>query len=226
MIELNGTALATPANAKYLGSVYRIDGSTDDEITARLAAAQGAALRLRHSVWHQRRLGAMTKVRFYRSLVLTVLLYGGESWPLSVANLQRLEVFHQRRLREILRVKWTDYVSNEEILRRAGVPSIEVMLRKARLSWLGHIARMSDERTVKRLLFGQINVTRPLGSTRTTLRRVFDADVLVLQGGVPNGVAWYEAAQDRARWRDMVAEATWDNRGDEAAAAAGGPAGA
>ncbi len=43
---------------------------------------------------------------------------------------------------------------------------------------------------------------------------------------MPKGVAWYEAAQDRAR--NMVAEATWDNRGDEAAAAAaaGGPAAA
>ena len=163
----------------------------------------------------------MTKVRFYRSLVLTVLLYGCESWPMTPPNLLRLEVFHQRRLREILRIKWEKHVSNAEVLRRAGVPSIEVMLRKARLSWLGHIARMADERTVKRLLFGQINVTRPLGGTPKTLRRTFEADVLFLQGGVPNGVAWYEAAQDRARWRDMVAKATWDNRGDNAATATG-----
>jgi hypothetical protein len=35
------------------------------------------------------------------------------------------------------------------------------------------------------------------------------------------GVAWYEAAQDRARWRDMVAKATWDNRDDNAATATG-----
>jgi hypothetical protein len=45
--------------------------------------------------------------------------------------------------------------------------------------------------------------------------------VLVLQGGVPNSVAWYEAAQDRARWRDMVAKATWDHRGETAATATG-----
>jgi hypothetical protein len=222
LVELDGTALATPASAKYLGSVFSIDGAMDNEISARLAAAQGAAVRLRHSVWHQRRLGATTKLRFYRGLVLTVLLYGGESWPVTVLNLQRLEVFHQRRLREILRVKWADCVSNEEVLRRAGMPSIEVMLRKTRLSWLGHIARMADERTVKRLLFGQIDGPRPVGGTLTTLRRTFKADVLVLQGGVPNGVAWYDAAQDRARWRDMVARATWDNREAAATATGGG----
>ncbi len=45
--------------------------------------------------------------------------------------------------------------------------------------------------------------------------------MLVLQGGVPNSVAWYEAAQDRARWRDMVAKATWDHRGEKAATATG-----
>jgi hypothetical protein len=53
---------------------------------------------------------------------------------------------------------------------------------------------MADERTVKRLLFGQIKGPRLFGGTRTTLRRTCEADVRVLQGGVPNGVAWYEAA--------------------------------
>jgi hypothetical protein len=56
------------------------------------------------------------------------------------------------------------------------------------------------------------------GKPPATLRRTFQADVRVLQGGVPNGMAWYEAAQDRARW--LVANTTW-GRGDEAAAAAG-----
>ena len=58
------------------------------------------------------------------------------------------------------------------------------------------------------------------GKPPATLRRTFQADVRVLQGGVPNGMAWYVAAQDRARWRGLVANTTW-GRGDEAAAAAG-----
>jgi hypothetical protein len=117
-----------------------------------------------------------------------VLLYGGESWPITQENLHRLEVFRQRRLREILLVKWTDGVTNEEVLRRAGMPSIEVMLRKARLSWLGHIARMGEERTVKRL-FGQMTGGRKVGKPPATLRRTFQANVRVFQGGVPNGMA-------------------------------------
>jgi hypothetical protein len=100
------------------------------------------------------------------------------------------------------------------------MPSIEVMLLKARLSWLGHIARMGEERTVKRLLFGQMAGGRKVGKPPATLRRTFQVDVRVLQGGVPNGMAWYEAAQDRARWRGLVANTAW-GRGDEAAAAAG-----
>ena len=121
---------------------------------------------------------------------------------------------------EILLVKGTDGVTNEEVLRRAGMPSIEVMLLKARLSWLGHIARMGEERTVKRLLFGQMAGGRKVGKPPATLRRTFQADVRVLQGGVPNGKAWYEAAQDCACGRGLVANTTW-GRGDEAAAAAG-----
>jgi hypothetical protein len=138
----------------------------------------------------------------------------------------REKVFHQRRLRQILRVKWTECVSNEEVLRRAGMPSTEVMLRNSRLSWLGHTACMADERTVTRLLFGQIDGPRPEGGTPTTLRRTFKADVLGLQGGVPNGAAWCDAARGRTHWRDMVAKVTWDNRETAAAAVTGDGGGA
>jgi hypothetical protein len=79
-----------------------------------------------------------------------------------------------------------------------------------------------DEEPVntKRLLFGQMTGGRKVGKPPATLGRTFQADVRVLQGGVPNGMAWYVAAQDRARWRGLVANTTW-GRGDEAAAAAG-----
>jgi hypothetical protein len=124
-------------------------------------------------------------LRLYRSLVLTVLLYGCESWPMTPPNLHRLEVFHQRRLREILRMKWenaspTRRPSAWRALDRGHAPQGAPLLARRH--------RMADERTVKRLLFGQINRTRPLGDVPKTLRRTFEADVRVLQGGVPNGV--------------------------------------
>ena len=64
------------------------------------------------------------KLAFFKTAMLTVLLYGAESWPISKQQLYRLEVFHQRRLREILRIRWTYGVSTAEALRLAKIPPI------------------------------------------------------------------------------------------------------
>ena len=42
----------------------------------------------------------------------------------------------------------TDYVSNEEVLKRASLPSIESILLQVQLRWAGHVTRMEDVRMV------------------------------------------------------------------------------
>jgi len=184
-LTLGAAPLRAVDHAKYLGSQYSADGSTDKEITARLSAANGAAARLR-SFWRRGRVGVQRKLTFYKSAVLTVLLYGAESWPTTAAQLQRLEVFHQRRLREILRIRWEDHVTNDAVLVLAGVPSIAATVTARRLTWLGHIARMEDTRLVKQLLFSQ----QPGRRHRLTLRRPMEQALRGLHGGQPNGTSW------------------------------------
>ena len=67
--------------------------------------------------------------------------------------MHRLEVFHQRNLREILQFHWTDSVSNAtNVLLRAGIPSISETITIRRLTWVGHIGRMEDTCLTKQLL--------------------------------------------------------------------------
>ena len=47
-------------------------------------------------------------------------------------------------LRLILKIKWYHFISNEEVLKRAGVKDIELKLVGNRLRWPGHICRMGD----------------------------------------------------------------------------------
>ena len=85
----------------------------------------------------------------------------------------RLRRVQQRHLRAILRVPYTDRITNDQILDRAGVPDIEMVVRKMQLRWAGHVARMSDDRIPKQLLFGELTTgTRTVGrSLRSTWRR-------------------------------------------------------
>ena len=63
-----------------------------------------------------------------------------------------------------MRIKWNDYVRNEEVLQRADAVDIEITLVRNRLRLLGHVCRMDNNRPVKSLLYGELdNGTRPVG---------------------------------------------------------------
>lgn len=200
---IDGVDLEVVESAKYLGSWYSADGSLDREISARISAASFASERLRRTLWKCRRVSLGRKISLYRCLVLTILLYGAESWALTRAQTQRLETFHMRCLRRILNVKWWQHISNEEVLRRVALPSIAALLRSLRLTWLGHIARMADSRLPKRLLFAQRDGTRPLGPPRPTLRRLLDADVKKLRENRGYRYTWLQESQERQLWSLM-----------------------
>jgi transcription termination factor 2 len=115
-----------------------------------------------------------------------------------------MEVFHQRNLREILSIHWTDGISNPAVLLRAGLPSTADAITTRRLTWLGHIARMEDTRLIKQLLFSQQPGQRQQQRPRFTLRRAMQQDVTTLHGGQPNGRSWFQECQDRNYWRQAI----------------------
>ena len=71
----------------------------------------------------------------YESLVLSILLYGAETWPMTVTNMKRLEAAHHRRLG----IAWKDEVRNEEVRRRTGMDTLENTMMKKRSRWFGHV---------------------------------------------------------------------------------------
>ena len=61
-------------------------------------------------------------------------------------------------MRSILVIKLQDYLWNEEVLKRASLPSIESILFQAQLRWAGHVTRMEDARMPKAVFFGELQV--------------------------------------------------------------------
>ena len=93
-----------------------------------------------------------TKIRIYKAAVISILLYGSEVWNTTKKQMKRFEVFHQRSRRRILKIKWFLHVSNEEVLKRANIRSIETFISAARLRCYGHVVRMPENRLRKFLL--------------------------------------------------------------------------
>ena len=101
-------------------------------------------------VFHDRNLSLQTKRLVYSACVLSTLLYGSECWAILRRDEIRLDAFHHQCLRAILGVsRWAQqlrHVSNADLRQRWGdIGLISDVIRKCRLQWLGHAARMPDD---------------------------------------------------------------------------------
>ena len=67
-------------NFKYLGSVISNDGSLDNEIASRINKANQALGRLRYRLLNHHNVTLDTKLKVYRAVVLSSLLYDCEAW--------------------------------------------------------------------------------------------------------------------------------------------------
>ena len=148
-ISIDGTNLNAVEHFTYLRSVISNDASVSKDLDNRLSKASSSFGRLSKRVWQSHSLRLSTKLQVYRAVVVTTLLYGADSWVLYRKQIRLLEQFHQRCLCSILGIKWQDHVSNEEVIKRASLPSIEPILLQVQLRWAGHVTRTEDVRMLK-----------------------------------------------------------------------------
>ena len=172
---------------KYLGSFIDWELTCDVDILHRVDQARKAFWRLNSSVWDVQQLRLSTKLSVYRACVLSVFLYGSETWTAGWMAHRKLKVFHMMCLRKISRVtRWRQQregITNDNILQFLGVPTIAALLDQARLRWMGHVARMDNNRLPKQALFSflppEIGVHRLPGKQKG--KRLRDAMVNSLQ---------------------------------------------
>ncbi|XP_065279376.1 uncharacterized protein LOC135895225, partial [Emys orbicularis] len=139
-ISIDGTQLKVVENFKYLGSVISSDGSLDNEINARISNASQAPGCLRVKVLNHHNIRMSTKLLVYRAVILSSLLYRCKTWTLYRHHIKQFEAFHMRCLRNIMKIRWQDKVPNLDVLERAQMTSIEMMIMKSQLRWTGHVS--------------------------------------------------------------------------------------
>jgi hypothetical protein len=143
----------------------------------------------------------------YLSNVLPVVLYGCETWSLTLRKERRLRVFENRVLRRIFGPKRDEETGvwrklhNKELRDLYSSPSLIRIIRSRRMRLAGHVARIGEKRSAYRLLVGKPEEKRPLGRPR---RRWVD-DIRMDLGEVGWGdVDCIGLAKDRNRWRALV----------------------
>jgi hypothetical protein len=97
-------------------------------------------------------------------LLLKSVLYGCETWSLTLREEHRLWVFENRVLRDEVTGEWRK-LHNEKLCDFYSSPSI-IRISKLRMRWVGHIALMGEKRKAYMLLVGKPGGRRPLGRPR------------------------------------------------------------
>src|SRR5437867_11189032 len=92
-----------------------------------LLTARGASLRV--------------KGKIYRACVRRVLVYGSETWPMKVNDMQRLVRTENSMIRWMSGVTLKDRRPSEKLRRGLCIEGVEEVVRRGRLRWIGHVER-------------------------------------------------------------------------------------
>jgi len=104
----------------------------------------------------------------YRTIILPIVLYGCETWPLTLREERRLWLFENMVLRRIFGPKRDEVTGkwrklrNEELNDLYCSPNSIRVIKLRRMRWAGHVACMGERGYVHRVLVG-----KPVGKETT-----------------------------------------------------------
>ncbi|KAJ4443374.1 hypothetical protein ANN_05042 [Periplaneta americana] len=210
---------------KYLGATVTNINDTWEEIKRRINMGNVCYYSV-EKLLSSSLLSKNLKVRIYKTVILPVILYGCETWTLTLREEQRLRVFENKVLRKIFVAKRDEVTGEWRKLHNAElhalysspdiIMNIKTRLDRCRLEfpsssvverWYvkpkvpGHVARNDESRNAYRVLVGRPEGNRPLGRSR---RRWEDNIKMDLREVEYDGRDWINVAQDRDQWRAYV----------------------
>jgi len=140
-------------------------------------------------------------------MIWPVVLYGCETWSLTLGEKRKLRVFENRMFRRVFGLKSDEVTGewrklhNEELSDLYSLPNIVRVVKSRRMRWAGHVAHMGEGRGVYRVLVGKPQGKRPLRRPRRRWEDNIKTDLQEV-GGVCGDCM--ELAKDRDRWRALV----------------------
>ena len=142
----------------------------------------------------------------YETIILSILLYGAESWSLTEHHRHQLRVFHTQCLRAMCRVTrkhtWDHHISTQELGQRLSIETIDTYITRRQLRWGGHVRRMDyDRRLPRRMLSSWVSHPRPRGAPKMTFGRSF---CKALKQFHIDQETRPELAADRSAWRETL----------------------
>jgi len=152
-----------------------------------------------------------SKIILYKTLIRPVVSYAAEAWTLTKKEEQALLIFERKIFRRLYGPKcengeWKSR-TNRELEEMSKGENIVKWVKGQRISWLGHLERMEEDRMPKKIFTQELEATRRRGRPRKGWKVEVERDLQVL--GVRR---WREFVADRKKWKDIVRKAKAHSR--------------
>lgn len=193
-ISINGQRIEEVSAFTYLGSKMTNDGRCKKDIISRINQAK-RAFNAKKSLLTSNGIDMKIRKRLVKGFIWSVALYACETWTIGTEERRKLESFEMWCYRRIMRIKWVDKVTNEEVLRRIGEGrELWKSIRKRRMELVGHILRHNS--IVRTIMEGYVEGGRYRGRPRLEYMQQIKEDT---------GCHTYEEvkrkANERLTWR-------------------------
>lgn len=184
----------------YLGSYITKDGGADINVQQRIQKARQAYGML-NNIWKSSHISRNLKLRIFRSNVLSILLYGCETWKVTNNIVIKLQAFVNRCLRRIIKVFWPNAIENKDLWRRTNMEQLSIQIKRRKWGLIGHTLRRPEKNIARETLDWNPQRSRKRDRPKATWKRS------IVKEARAEGKEWREVkalVQNKVRWRGFV----------------------
>ena len=120
------------------------------------------------------------KLKIYKTLVKTILLYNCGTWAITKNEKKNLNSFHRRQLKIVMNITYPMIIRNKKLYKITEEQPISLEITKRRWKLFGHILRLPEDTPAQRSMihyFTPTNNKRFNGRARITLPKTLHNDI-------------------------------------------------
>ena len=201
---------------KYLGLAISYNLRDDDDVCARIAAANASMGALK-DVWRNPHLDVYSKYLLFRAIPMNLLLWGCETWSMRQTLLNKLEIFMHRSIRRILDISMSqvkdERIRNENIRKIFyDIPIVENMIAARQLDFIGKAIRAPPDRPSRIMLTACCNNQRRVGRPQLHNKNFIVRNLKLLFSRIPTTNIdrhgslkdWIHEASNEKYWNGLI----------------------